>query len=89
MIFIAGHRLVKSGYECRSSDTSLSLLASTEEDCATKCKEKEGCNYFAFGKLLFTTQCQWEKTTDSSCPEGWKRSSRLDFYELYEIQGKL
>ena len=51
--------------------------------CATKCKEQEGCKYFSVGNNGGFENCKWEKTTDSSCPEGWD----ADSYDFYELQG--
>ena len=81
----AQYELLKSGYQCKSEDTQLSkvYLGGRAQKCANKCKETDGCKYFILendGHIY--DNCKWEKTTDHTCPEGWKRDSKNDFYAL-------
>ena len=70
---------MKSGVECKSADESLGDEISIVE-CAKACKEKAGCNFFAFGTGSNDGKCYWEKTSTASCPEGWKQAD-YNFYK--------
>ena len=75
------------------------ITHTASDKCADKCMEKSGCRYFSvqnvFGKgsmyvngvltteTLSVFECNWEKTSDSSCPEGWQKGD----YDFYELQG--
>ena len=79
---------MKYGHQCKSADAHLSnsLLAGQVQECAIKCNETDGCKYFYFGNKNNGDPelCKWEKTTDSTCPEGWRDGS----YDFYELIGK-
>ena len=79
-IYYVDYILIKTDYECKSSDQSLGEFASLEE-CANACKNIAGCHFFVYGKETNQGPCYWEKTSDSSCPEGWILN-KYDFYEL-------
>jgi hypothetical protein len=54
---------------------------SSLEECAAACDNMAGCNFFIYGKDNKEGWCFWEKTSDSSCTEGWDQD-KYDFYEL-------
>ena len=69
--------------ECKSIDQSLGEFESLEE-CANACKNIAGCHFFVYGKETKQGRCYWEKTADSSCPEGWL----LNEYDFYDLTSK-
>ena len=79
-LYHVDYTLIKTDYECKSSDQSLGEFASLEE-CANACKKIAGCHFFDYGKETKQGRCYWEKTSDSSCPEGWL-PNQYDFYAL-------
>ena len=50
------------------------------------CKNIVECKFFIYGMGTYTTPgwCYWEKTSKSSCPEGWEEKK----YEFYELTSK-
>ena len=75
-----GPKLIKSDHECTSDDKKLGDFESLGQ-CANACKSTSGCNFFIYGKDSKQGRCFWEKTSDSSCPEGWEED-KYDFYEI-------
>ena len=80
VIYYADYRLIKSDHQCKSEGQHLGNFQSVEE-CANACKEWAGCNFFIYGKDSLKGRCNWEKTSNSNCPEGWEEDD-YDFYEL-------
>ena len=75
------YELLQSGYECQSSDKKLGTF-STVEGCARACKNMIGCSNFIYGTGYWKKgKCFWEKTSASTCPEGFQKNS-YDFYHL-------
>jgi hypothetical protein len=66
------YTIFKTGNECRSSDTYIGP-ANDMAVCSYLCAATRGCKYFVYG--FNTKKCWWEKTTSSSCPQGWKPSA--------------
>lgn len=71
------HKLIKKGHECKSSDTRLGSNQ-TVDSCAQLCDEKTDCKFFVYG--YNNKICYQEKTSSSSCPEGWLKND-YNFYE--------
>jgi len=76
-------KLIRSGYECRSSDINLGTKKSVT-DCYNAVKAKGG-KFFIFGirgsQGNKSGRCYLERTSASSCKEGWERDS----YNFYAI----
>ena len=75
--------MIKSDNECNDNDEHLGDFTSLKE-CANACRNKAGCKFFIYGKDSKQGSCWWEKTSDSSCSEGWE----VDEYDFYEITSK-
>ena len=76
---------IKVGHECKSADKHLGKFDSVGQS-RNACKYKRGCKFFIYGTNSKNIkknegQCYWEKTSDSSCPEGWEEDE-FDFYKL-------
>ena len=72
-------RLVKEKVQCKSSDTLIHRDLDNAAECAAYCRAQDGCNFFLLKRPNGT--CYWEKTSDASCPEGFK-DHQYNFYEL-------
>jgi len=73
--------LIKSGMECRSSDSYLGRKSSFM-DCAEAVRAR-GDHFFIFGKDGKDGRCYSENTASSDCIEGWEQDS-YDFFEFQE-----
>jgi len=76
----ASFELIKSGHECKSSDSFLGKFSNVE-DCANRAGET-GSQFFVYGTDSKAGKCYNEFTRSASCPEGWERDS----YNFYEIR---
>eukprot|EP01047_Picozoa_sp_COSAG01_P022644 COSAG01_NODE_1352_length_10614_cov_13.260010_2_plen_2939_part_01 len=76
-----------SGQQCNAADIKLPysfhvLLFVEESDrqkCANDCSRKAGCKFFGVSSK---GACWMEKTTDKSCPEGFRKASGYEFFSL-------
>ena len=71
--------------ECNSADTYLGTFGTIAE-CAAACTSTTSCKFFIFGNAQGPQgnkagQCYYEKTSSSTCSEGWETDS-YTFYEL-------
>ena len=70
----------KSGVECNSGDNHLGDFASIGE-CADKCHQTPGCNFFVYGHGSREKKCYREQTETADCSEGWQ-DNEYNFYEI-------
>lgn len=70
--------------ECKSDDESLKWDLDSIDECADYCKNKFGCNFFAFGYGSKFGRCYMESTTSAACPEGFE----TDEYYFYALNSK-
>ena len=75
------YNFLKFGHECHSSNEYLGNVQS-ERECAQLCIAKTGCKVFLLESGQNYSTCIWEKTINTSCPEGWKESKNMNAYEL-------
>ena len=77
--------LVKTGFECKSTDVELGAAGAFADvgACAAACAAHAGgCRFFIFGTGDEKGgSCYKEDTTTSACPEGFETDT-FDFYEL-------
>ena len=52
-------------------------------ECADKCKQRAGCNYFEHGTGSKAGACYWMPMGGPECPYGWQE----DEYNFYQLQG--
>ena len=72
--------LIKTGAECNSGDTNLGHQ-DTIQQCARKCADAAGCDYFIFGTGSKTGNCYFENTGTGACTQGWE-PDEYNFYAL-------
>ena len=77
----ADYNFLKFGHECLSSNEYLGNVQS-ERECAQLCIAKTGCKVFLLESGKNNSRCLWEKTINSSCPEGWKETNNTNTFEL-------
>ena len=75
------YNLLMSGHECISPNEYLGSVQSDRE-CAQLCKETPECKHFIFEAGSNHSNCYLEKTSNSSCPEGWKENKDMNTYAL-------
>lgn len=85
----AKHGLVKEGHKCKSGEMFLGWMSSVPA-CANAVKS-DGGKFFSYGKhggISFDASkfsagsCYKEDTNSKSCPEGWEKDGKFDFYAL-------
>jgi len=76
---------IKSGAECKSSDTGLGKF-DTVEECAEAAFAKRG-KFFVYGTGSKAGGCYIEKTSSKACKEGWE-SDKYDFYGIESADGR-
>ena len=53
-------------------------------ECASACRDTNGCQFFVYGTRWKAGYCYWEKTASADCPEGWED----DNYDFFSLSGK-
>ena len=79
------HSLVKLGTECNGNVESSLGTFDTVGECADKCLETCGCEYFVYGHAdtAKAGMCSWEKVSSDDCsPEGSYTLGQWDLYKL-------
>jgi len=82
-----GYKLVKRGHLCLSGGKPLPLQEGARlsvQQCADKCKAKEGCIFFIIGTAEYRGNCYQHKTPCSSCPGGWTKTELENGYDFYQ-----
>ena len=73
-----GGSLLHKNMECRSKEIKLGNTKNMIE-CAERCVEKDGCEFFIYGKNDEKGNCFMELTKRRDCPEGLIETSDYDF----------
>jgi hypothetical protein len=74
--------LLKTGFQCRSSDTMV-RAASRLDDCAAACLSVLGCKLFHFAvRGAQQGRCAYEHTLSAACNEGWQADADFNTYTL-------
>ena len=81
--------VIKRQATCKSSEQLLARDLTTANECASRCHQTYGCQFFIFGNPDSGTQCIWEKSTARDCPEGWIQDVYASVYDFYEFKGKI